>query len=380
MRHKRQLPHLATNQIPPVTIALASLEGGGVQKVAVHLIREFLRLEIPTTLIAIDSSGPVRREIPDGCALIELNSHRTRWALLGLSLTLTKNKPYVLISSQTHLNVLVIIARILTGYPRKLIVIEHIAFNTSMMAAGRLLERLRPWMIKTFYPFADRIVTVSTDSAYSIYHYAKINKKIDVIENGLDLDAIQQSASQLVVGHPWMEENSGLKLIVGMGRLSPQKNFADLLHAFSLLERRENYRLIILGEGPEEDALRSFSKELNIQDCVDFPGYVENPFPLLARANLFVSSSRWEGFANVVIEALACGIPVVATDCPGGPSNILAGQAFAKIVSMGNTFEMSIAMNDLLSTDFDRSTIMEYAKNFNVQTMAQRYLDLISEL
>jgi glycosyltransferase involved in cell wall biosynthesis len=364
---------------PPmkITFILATLQGGGIQKVTIRLIREYLRMRIPTKLITIDSSGPMHLEIPSECELIELNSRRTRWAFWKLMSLLKQDKPEVIISAQTHLNVLVIIARILTGYPKKLIVVEHITFNDELIKRGPLFERIRPFLIRLFYPLTDRIVAVSPAAVRSIYQYARINKKIDMIWNGVDIDEICERSSQ-PVAHHWVNGNK--RIVIAMGRLTVQKNFSALLNAFAMIEPIENHHLIILGEGPEYEHLQALAKELGIQDYVDFPGFVENPFAFLAQADLFVLSSRWEGFANVVIEALACGISIVATDCPGGPADILDNQPFARIVPVDNPKEMAAAMQILLSMKFDSAVISEYARNFNIQKVAVSYLELIREM
>lgn len=361
-----------------IILALATLQGGGIQKSAMRLIAEFLRLDIPVSLMTLDSRGPISKEIPEDCVHIDIGVRRTRQGLWKLIVGLKKHQPEVIISAQTHLNVLLIIARFLAGYPRKLIVVEHITFNEEIIYKGKWSERIRPLLIRFFYPFADKVVAVSPASAKSIYQYAKLKKRVDVVWNGLDLDKIQKNASQ-PASHPWVS-NGDFRLILGMGRLSRQKNFSDLLRAFASLEPKENYRLLILGEGPEERALLLLASELGIQKYVEFMGFIENPYPFLAQADLFVLPSKWEGFANVVIESLACGTPIVATDCPGGPADILSKQLFAKIVPMDSPREISIAIQEMLTTEIDTSRILAFAKRFTIQNTVQRYLDLIAEI
>ncbi len=363
---------------PVIMITLASMRGGGIQKSAIRLINEFLRLGIPTSLITIDANGPVRSEVPYDCRFIDLGVGRTRWAIFRLIASLKEIKPDVVISAQTHLNVLLIIARALSGYPKKLIVTEHITFNTGITSEGKFSQRMRPYLIRFLYPFAERVVAVSPASADSIYQYTKLKTKVDVILNGLDMDEIKKAANQPVF-HPWVS-NSDFKLIVGMGRLSLQKNFSYLLRAFARLDSKEKYRLLILGEGSDKTALLLLAKQLEIQEYVEFLGFIDNPYPYLAQADLFVLPSKWEGFANVIIEALACGTPVIAADCPGGPADILSDKSFAKIVPMDNPKEMASAIKGSLSADIDSIGIFEFAKQFSIQDTAQNYLNLIGEI
>jgi glycosyltransferase involved in cell wall biosynthesis len=240
------------------------------------------------------------------------------------------------------------------------------------------MERLRPMMVRMFYPFATHLVAVSPKSAESIYQFTEYPKDIRVIRNGLKLEAIHQKANR-PLSYPWLKCKD-ITLIVGIGRLSIQKNFSLLLKAFSQLENRQNVRLIILGDGPDLENLIALSDELNIRDYVDFPGFMENPFPILSRAGVFVLSSKWEGFANVVIEALACKVPIVATDCPGGPLDILAGKPFARIVPVDDPIAMARAIGDLLTTEVERAPIADYARNFDIRDIAQQYIDLINEI
>lgn len=368
-----------TDNQPGLTFFLANLEGGGVQKATMRLIHELIRENIRVTLVVIKAGGTVEHEVPDGCTLVDLDCSRARYAFVRLILYLLRERTSTAVSSQTHLNTLLIFVRLLTRYPRQLVVREHITFNTGITMDKRLSERLRPWMIRLFYPFASAVVAVSRQAQASIYQYAGYKKKIHVIQNGLDLAAIHSRADQ-PPAHQWLENLAGATLVVGMGRLSPQKNFSVLLKAFSLLEKKQNRRLIILGEGPELEKLTTLSRALNIQNQVVFPGYIENPYPILARAGVFVLSSKWEGFANVVIEALACGAPVIATDCPGGPTDILTGKPFARIVPVDDPAAMANAMEAMLTAEKDRGQIIEYARTFSIQQVARQYIDLINEL
>jgi glycosyltransferase involved in cell wall biosynthesis len=367
------------NQPQKITFFLASLEGGGIQKATMRLIQEFIKKNIQVALVAVNAHGHVRNEIPEGCSVIDLKRVKTRYAFFRLIRYLLGEKPLITISSQTHLNFLIIVARLLTGYPKHLIVREHITFNTEIAADKKIQERLRPWMIRLFYPLASRFVTVSADSAKSIHKYAGYKKEIRVIQNGLNINSIHSMSNQPSM-HPWLNGSKNVKLIIGMGRLSLQKNFSDLLKAFSLLKNKQDYRLIILGEGPELEKLMQASRDLHIQDYVDFPGFVENPYSILARADVFVLSSKWEGFANVIIEALACGVPIVATNCPGGPSDILENKSFAKIVPMSDPSAMSNAIEEMITVRKNKEEIIELARMYDIQEIAQQYIDLINEL
>lgn len=164
-----------------------------------------------------------------------------------------------------------------------------------------------------------------------------------------------------------------------MGRLSNQKNFSLLLNSFARVGDAESH-LLIMGDGEERESFKELSRTLQIDEKVTFAGFVENPYPILAQAKVFVLSSKWEGFCNVVIEALACGVPIVSTDCPGGPAGILAGKPFTRVVPMENPQEMAKAIKELQNLQFDSQQIIDFSKQFSIRDVAQRYLELFSEL
>jgi len=362
-----------------INFFLANLRGGGIQKVTLQLLRELIRRELSPVLVVVDAGGPNRANVPKDCRLVDLGSERVRNAIFPLLNYLRINKPSLAISSQTHLNVALILIRAITGYPKKLIVCEHITFNEEIVKSGAFIERMRTWMIRLLYPFASAFVAVSQSSAASIRRFAKYKKPIRVIRNGIDLEEIQQLKGIKMVSAN-LVLSSSQKMIVGLGRLSYQKNFSDLLKAFTLLEGREDYRLVIMGEGSRKEMLASMACDLQIADWVHFPGYLLNPYPVLAAADLFVLSSRWEGFALVVLEALACGLPIVATDCPGGPAEILRGKSFTRVVPVGDQAAMAAAISDLLEQNIDRSEIIQYAHDFSIGRMADSYLKLMAEV
>lgn len=378
MLHIGQKDEKNKMDISSITFILGSLRGGGVQKATFRLISEFQKLGKATNLIIINHDGSLKDQIPSGCKVIDLKVKRARDAYWKLKQSLIELKPEIIISAQTHINVLIILVRLLSNISFKLIVVEHITFNKELLSRGIFFEKMRPLLIKLFYRFADEVVAVSPGSSKSIHEFSKYNKEIQVIRNGLDLEHIKEQAKEFVA-HSWINNNK-IKLLVSMGRFSHQKNFPLLLKSFSMLPNIQSYRLIILGEGAEKENLKSVAEELNISQYIDFYGFTENPYPILTAADLFVLSSNWEGFANVVIESLACGVPIVATNCPGGPADILSNQPFGKIVPMNNPEQMASAIEQLTDLEIDKSSIIEYSENFTIKNTAQQYIDLIANI
>jgi glycosyltransferase involved in cell wall biosynthesis len=168
--------------------------------------------------------------------------------------------------------------------------------------------------------------------------------------------------------------------IVAVGRLSPEKDFATLLAAFAVLRDERALRLTILGEGPERKMLERRVRQLGLEDCVSLPGFVAEPVEWVARAGLLVSSSRHEGFGNAIVEALACGTPVVATDAPYGPREILAGGRFGMLVPPGNLHALVHGMRLALDVPVDRAALRARAAAFTTEAAVARMGDVLAGL
>ncbi|HYP53040.1 MAG TPA: glycosyltransferase, partial [Pyrinomonadaceae bacterium] len=170
----------------------------------------------------------------------------------------------------------------------------------------------------------------------------------------------------------------GARVLLAVGRLTEQTDFPMLLRAFRMLrDRRSDARLMIAGEGEGRARLEALIGELNLTDDVALPGFVTNPYALMSRAAAFVLSSRWEGLPTVLIEALACGCPVVATDCPSGPREILNGGDYGALVPVGDAAALCDAMSRVLEARPRAALLKEHAARYSVERAAGRYLELL---
>lgn len=361
-----------------ITFFLVNLEGGGVQKAALTFIRQLMNVGIKTYLVVLDGNGPLRGEIPKNLTFFDLKIKRTRWAFFSILKYLVKQKPNLVISSQTHLNLLMIILKQLCRYPDYLVVREHNSFTKEMLNDKKLFERMRIKIIKYFYPLSDRFEVVSEYVEKSIRDFCQYKKEIIVLQNGIDLSIIQKH-KQAPTNFINRELNNNKKYIVGIGRLAIQKNFSLLIKAFSLLDDQIDAELIILGEGPERRNLEKLCYDLQVSDRVKMPGFLENPFSVLSRADVFVLSSNWEGYGNVIMEASAVGVPIISTDCPGPPIEILRTQKFSLVVPMNNPQAMAIAMRELLESEINKDEILEFSKQFDIAKVAVAYEELVEK-
>ena len=241
------------------------------------------------------------------------------------------------------------------------------------VASRRGLRRAR-----RAYPHADAAVGVSRGVAAELSDTVGVPlDRVHAIYNPVVSEALVRNADQ-PAGHPWLD-NPGPSVVLATGRLSKQKDFPTLLAAFARLRERCKARLVVLGKGRLGPALESKAKELGISEHVDFPGFVQNPYPFMAKASLFVLSSRHEGLPTVLIEAMACGCPVVSTDCPFGPDEILEGGRWGELVPMGDAKALSEAMLRTLKNPRPRDVLQERASFFGIERAVARYEELLLE-
>ena len=228
------------------------------------------------------------------------------------------------------------------------------------------------------YPFVDAAVGVSAGVCSELNKLPGIRRnRIHTVYNPV-VSADLLEMSQAPVGDLWLEE-PGPPVVVAIGRLHKQKDFSTLLAAFSLLLGKRSARLIVLGSGPLRADLESLAHELRIGKHVKFPGFVENPYAFLSRASLFVLSSRYEGLSNVLIEAMACGCPVVSTSCKFGPDEILEGGRWGRLVPVGDPEALAVAMLHTLAMPPRRDTLRERARFFSVDNAVRHYEELLFE-
>jgi glycosyltransferase involved in cell wall biosynthesis len=184
------------------------------------------------------------------------------------------------------------------------------------------------------------------------------------------------AAATLPVEHPWLAKDAP-PVVLGVGRLTEQKDFPTLLCAFTEVAKQRDARLIILGEGQLREALREQARQLGIADKVAFPGFTDNPWAWMRRSAVFVLSSRWEGSPNTLTEALALGTPVVSTDCPSGPRELLSGGDIAPLVPMGDITALSEAILSTLSNPPEAATLVNAVKDYHQDVSAKGYLDAL---
>jgi glycosyltransferase involved in cell wall biosynthesis len=289
---------------------------------------------------------------------------------------LRSERPSAVLTAMDHANVVALIARRLSGVSVRTIVSVVVNLNETVANASTLKTSLTRHWIRPFYPWADAVVACSQGVAKDLVSQTGLSlEKVKIIYNPVVSSELFSNASKSV-DHPWFQPGEP-PVILGVGRLTDQKDFQTLIHAFAIVRDTRTVRLMILGEGENRSALEALVNSLGLVEDVALPGFVENPYSYMRAAALFVLSSRWEGFGNVLAEAMACGTPVVSTDCPSGPAEILEDGRWGSLVPVGNVCAMAEAISFQLDSECAEGMKKSVLERFDVNRIVNQYLDVL---
>lgn len=353
-----------------IALYLPSLRGGGAERVMVLLANGFAARGIATDLVLANAEGPYLADVSPHVRMIDLGAARVIRSLPGLVRYLRRERPQALIAALNHANVIACLAHRLGGVPTRLVVSEHSTLTQSR--PGNRRGQVVPWFMRRAYPWADAVMAVSKGVADDLVRALGLDPaKVHTLYNPVVTDDLLLKA-QAPVEHPWFNEGEP-PVLLGVGRLTQPKDFPTLIRAFGQLRARRPARLMILGEGELRPRLEALVREQGLEDDVQLPGFMANPFACMARAAVFVFSSRWEGFGNVLVEAMACGTPVVSTDCPSGPAEILEGGRWGRLVPVGDVAALAEAMAATLDEAI-HPDVTTRARDFGVDEAVEGYL------
>jgi glycosyltransferase involved in cell wall biosynthesis len=351
-----------------------SLGGGGVERMRFHLAEALHRRGHSAEIVVARGGGPYRFEIPAGVKLVDLGATSWKTWLSSLTQYLRTERPRVVLAAMETAGVLALWARRRAGVTTRIIVSSHIEITRHVQSEPKLLKRIVvPHLVRRWYPSADGIVAVSEGVANSLAQFARLpRERIRVIYNPVVKNGLAE-ASREIVHDEWLEDRRK-PLILGAGRLTEQKDFGTLIRSLALVRAHRPARLIILGEGEERASLEALARTLGLDECVRLPGFVTNPFSYMARASVFTLSSAWEGLPGVVIQALACGCPVVSTDCPSGPREILQDGRYGRLVPVGDHEALARAILHTLDNPPDPNQLRRRAMDFHVDKIVDQYV------
>ena len=356
---------------------MPSLFGGGGQRSMLNLAHGLADTGHPVDLVLAQAEGAFMDKVREPVRLVDLKASRALTSLPALRNYLRREQPWAMLSVFGYVNIIALWAWRMSGVRTRLYVNEQ---NTVSLEAGNgsnWRSRMTPRLIRRFYPWANGIVVVSSGVRDDLSQLTRIPRdRITVIYNPSVVKAEVLEKAQATLDHPWFGPTQP-PVLVAVGRLQPQKDYPTLIHAFALVRRNRTVRLLILGEGRERERLQSLIQDQGLEDDVSLPGFVENPYAYLARASLFVLSSRWEGLPTVLVEALCCGIPAVSTDCPSGPREILNEGQYGQLVPVGDADMLARAIEKTL--DGDRARPPEDSwRPYELESVVDKYANLLS--
>lgn len=331
-----------------IAVFLPALHGGGAERTMLNLAGGIAGRGYAVDLVLSRADGPYLNEIPAGVRLIDLASSSTLKSLPALVRYLRRERPQAMVSALSRANLTAVLARRLSGHPRTLLVNEQNTLSKWSQKSKSWRFRCVPKLASYLYRWTTSVVAVSQGVADDLTGNCGIPAdRVQVIHNPGITPQLEAKAQDLVE-HPWFAANQP-PVLLSVGSLTIQKDYGTLLRAFSHVRRRQPARLMILGEGSERESLESLTNELGLADDVSFPGFVDNPYAYMKRAAAFVLSSQWEGLPTVLVEALYCGVPLVATDCPSGPREILHEGKYGELVPVGDCEELGNAITRTLN-------------------------------
>lgn len=398
-----------------IAIYIPSLAGGGAETSMLRLCGALQGAGYAVDLIVSRQAGSGENLVPAGVRVIAL-SRQAKWLarvtawraypadwryllrpvvatrkpvmslpyLASLAAYLQTNRPAVMISAMYYANLLAIWARGLSGVDTRLVVTEHTTLSKNIAARGEQAGKRGRWrylppLLARVYPRADAIVTVSNGVSDDLAALTGLPRdRLTTIYNPVVWPGLVEQSSH-PVSHPWFAAGEP-PVLLAVGRLEKSKDYPMLIEAFARLRAERPARLVILGEGRLRPDLEARIEQLGITDDVGLPGWVDNPYAWMRQARLFVLSSAWEGLGNVLIEAMACGCPVVSTDCDSGPREILANGRYGTLVPVGAAAAFTRAMASALDCPAEPDDLRRRADDFSVRQAAERYQILIQTL
>ncbi len=368
-----------------IVFFISDLGGGGAERVLLNILRNIDRSHFIPILFLFKRYGILLSSLPQDIEVYSLKELKGKFwygfqwlnLLIQFAKHLRKIRPHVVFSLMWYPNAIAILAKILNGLNFKVIVSER---TSTFIYESRFVNYLRSLVIHFLYPKADIIISPSKGIAEDlILSYGISKEKIRTAHNPVDLNTIHERAKESL-NHPWYK--NGEDIIIAVGRLGKEKGFDYLIKAISFLSKNGiDFKLIIIGEGNERKSLQSLAGELNLENRIDFAGFQENPYKYLSRSKIFVLSSIYEGFPNVLLEALSLGVPSIATRCPTGPEEIITDGVDGILVPPANEKALAEAIKRVLLDEALRKRLSESgrkrAEEFRVEKIVKQFEDVI---
>lgn len=355
-----------------ITFFSPDMTPGGIRRVFTNLASELASRGYNIEFLLIEKKGSFLSKIPEKASITELRSSRMLTSIPMIINYLRKQEPRVFLSSVFHAHIASLISqKLAVGSSSKIgirvpTIVSHNLERSNLQSKYKII----PMAITLLYPTADSIITISKEISDDLYKNFDV-KDTTTIYNPVAIDEIVKDGKK-EVEHNWFCSKQK-PIILSAGRLTEAKRFSDLIRSFNKVRDKRDARLVILGEGGLRPDLENLISALDLDNNVSLPGYVDNPYPYMKQADVFASTSEREGFGNVIVEAMALGTPVMATDCPGGPSEILSDGKYGPIVPVGDHKRISEAIIQLLNNPTDAHQLQKRTEDFRISKITDQY-------
>lgn len=360
----------------PLAFFLATSGHSGVDRVMGNLIRALAERGVPVDLLRIRRHGPRLDPCPEGVRIVDLGTAHVNSALPAVVRYLRRERPRAVLSDKDRVNRTLLVAGRLSGGGSRIVVRVGTTVSVNLERRSRWHRRVQLWSMRRLYPWADAVVVPSEGAAEDLARVGGLPRGlIHVVPSPVVDDGLFERAAE-EVDHPWFAPGN-VPVVLGVGELCARKDFSTLVRAFARVRAQRRCRLVILGKGRQRERLLRMAEDLGVAGDVWLPGFVDNPYAFMAKAGVFALSSVCEGSPVVLMEALALGRPIVSTDCPSGPWEVLEGGRLGALVPVGDAGAMAGALAAALDGAPDAAGLSGAAGRYRVDASASRYLEVM---
>jgi glycosyltransferase involved in cell wall biosynthesis len=350
------------------------LDNGGVGRYAINLTEALLAQGARVDLFVTATTGELFSQRPKEARLF-VGGGSTKKSIAPFFKYVRSERPQLLITANPYIDIVGVVVNRLAGQVSQQAITIHTARSADDMSGKKNLKKVYEVFCRLLYPQAAHIVAVSNAVAKDTTHFFKLHKPVKVIYNPAVTPSLY-SKSEATINHPFFKHKQA-PVLLAIGRMTAQKDFPTLLRTFAQVRQERPAKLLILGDGEDRGRLETLANGLDLGDDLSMPGFVDNPYPFIKNADALVSSSAWEGLPTVLIEALALGTPVVATDCPGGSGEILEGGKYGQLVAMNDPNALAQAILTTLTKPQDTARLEARGRVFSMEAAAKAYLTLL---
>lgn len=363
-------------------ILLSRFENGGLERVQVNLAPTFSQSGLNTWIVAGKFLTEAKPMLPEGIPTLELSPNGKLFFIFNLYRQLRIHQPNIVISTSNDVSCFILMLRMFFFPKMKVICTQHLSISTPLKQAKGVRKIKQLLILKAMqwlWPKADAVIAVSSNLSNDVRKIVKLKKIITTIHNPIVLPNYSTLIDQSI-DWPWPDKK--VPTFIFVGRLAKVKRVDLLLDAFNKVQKTQPCRLLIVGDGLEQKIIKKFLTKNNLNSACYLAGQKSNPLPWIKSADALVLSSDYEGFGNVLVEAMACGIQVIATDCPFGPAEILDNGRYGQLVPTNDTDALIQAMKNVISGSFNVPgyQLKERADDFSLESAVQKYLSVIDSV